>query len=122
MTPARSSFLAVPIVEAGWKMRKKLLVLIAVVVLLLRFLGATNNHLSAWLVPIIGDGMDWHSKWLMGRHGIDCGRVKARGDPIPATKCALEANSQAKPFRVRYDIMGYDSVVAGGIVRTADQV
>jgi hypothetical protein len=102
-------------------MRKKLLGLIAVVVLLFLFLGAANNLLSAWLVPIIGDSMDWCGRWLMGRHGTDCGRVNVNGDPAVATKCALESDSQGKPFRVRYDIMGYDSAVAGGIVRTPNR-
>jgi hypothetical protein len=82
------------------------------------FLGAANNLLSSWLVPIIGDSMDWHGRWLMGRHGIDCGTVKVHADPTAATNCVLEAYSQGRPFRVRYDIMGYDSAVAGGIVRT----
>jgi len=54
----------------------------------------------------------------MGRHGIDCGRVRAHSDPTTATNYALMADSQRKPFSVRYDIMGYDSAVAGGIVRT----
>jgi len=62
--------------------------------------------------------MDWHSRWLMGRDGVDCGRVKVHDDPTAATNCALMADSQRKPFRVRYDIMGYDSLVSGGIVRT----
>jgi hypothetical protein len=62
--------------------------------------------------------MDWRSRWLMGSHGIDCGQVKVNGDPKMATACALKAESEGRPFRVRYDIMGYDSAVAAGIVRT----
>ena len=54
----------------------------------------------------------------MGRYGIDCGRVEVRGDPKEATACALKAQAEGRPFRVRYDILGYDSAVAGGIVRT----
>ena len=99
-------------------MRKKLLVLLGVALLLFLFLGAVNNLLSSWLVPMIGDSMDWRSRWFMGRHGIDCGEVKVHGDPTTATNCVLKADSQGRPFRVRNDIMGYDSAVAGGIVLT----
>jgi hypothetical protein len=63
--------------EAGGqgRMRKKLCALLALGVLLFFFLGAVNNLLSSWLVPIIGDSMDWHSRWLMGeaRHQLRYG-------------------------------------------------
>jgi hypothetical protein len=65
-----------------------------------------------------GDRMEQESGLLMGNQGIDCGRVKVRGNPKSATECALKAQAAGKPFRVRYDIMGIDSAVAGGIVRT----
>jgi hypothetical protein len=67
---------------------------------------------------VIGDAMDWRSRRLAGWHGINCGRVKVHGDPRAATACALRAQAEGKPFRVRYDIQGIDSAVAGGIVRT----
>jgi hypothetical protein len=70
------------------------------------------------VIRAFGDSMDWRSRWLMGSRGIDCGRVKIKGDPTSATNCALKAESEGRPFRVRYDIMGIDSAVAGGIVRT----
>ena len=63
--------------------------------------------------------MDWRSRWLIGSHGIDCGRVEVQGDPKAATASALKAQSEGRPFGVRYDIMGYDSAVAGGIVRAS---
>jgi hypothetical protein len=77
-----------------------------------------SSLFSARLLPIVGDSMDWHSRWLIGRHGIDCGTVKVRADPTVATDCALKAQADGKPFRVRYNVLGYDSAVAGGIVRT----
>ena len=101
-------------------MRKKVLVLGAAGVVLLLLLNLLSRLFSGSLLPIVGDSMDWHSRWLMGRHGIDCGAVKINGDPQAASDCALKAQSEGKPFRVRYDIMGYDSAVAGGIVRTPD--
>ena len=79
-------------------MRKKLLVLLGVALLLFLFLGAVNNLLSSWLVPMIGDSMDWRSRWFMGRHGIDCGEVKVHGDPTTATNCVLRADAQGRPF------------------------
>ena len=99
-------------------MRKRLLILTAVAVVLFLVLGAVNNLPSTLLVPAVGDCMEWQSRRLMGRHGIDCGRVRVRSDPKAATDCALNAQAQGKPFRVRYDILGFDSAVAGGIVRT----
>jgi hypothetical protein len=66
----------------------------------------------------VGDRMEQESGLLMGNQGIDCGRVKVSGNPRSATECALKAQAAGKPFRVRYDIMGIDSAVAGGIVRT----
>lgn len=66
----------------------------------------------------VGDRMEQESGLLMGNQGIDCGRVKVRGNPRSATECALKAQAAGKPFRIRYDIMGIDSAVAGGIVRT----
>jgi hypothetical protein len=64
------------------------------------------------------DLLESQSKQLAGPGGVDCGRVLAGGDPISATKCALEAQSSEKPFRVRYDMRGIDSSVAVAIVRT----
>ena len=64
--------------------------------------------------------MDWKGGWLAGRQGINCGRVEVHGDPTAATACAIKAQAEGKPFRVVYNIMGYDSPVAGGIVRTPD--
>jgi hypothetical protein len=78
------------------------------------------NVPSSLLVLVVGDGMDWRSRSLAGWYSINCGRVRIRQDPKAATECALKAQSESRPFRVRYDIMGYDSAVAGGIVRTAE--
>jgi hypothetical protein len=49
---------------------------------------------------------------------MDCGRVAIAGNPKVASGCALAAQSAGKPFRVRYDIQGFDSFVAVAIVRT----
>jgi hypothetical protein len=62
--------------------------------------------------------MEQESRLLMGKQGVDCGRVEVRNDPKAATECALKAPSEGKPFRVRYDLMGIDSEVSGGMVRT----
>lgn len=67
-----------------------------------------------------GDAMDWQSSWLAGRQSVNCGRVRIGQDPGPATKCGLAAFALGRPFRVRYDIKGWDSPVAGGLVRTTD--
>jgi hypothetical protein len=100
------------------RMRNLLIVIVVLTIAAFLLLGAFNNRISALLLPMIGDSMDRESKRLMGRQGVDCGEVLVRSDPKAATDCALKAQAEGKSFRVRYDIMGYDSVVAGGIVRT----
>jgi hypothetical protein len=82
-------------------MRWKLLIFAVIGIALFLLLGAANNLISESLIPIVG------------------GRVEVQGDPKAATACALKAQSEGRPFRVRYDIMGYDSAVAGGIVRAS---
>ena len=100
---------------------KVALALAAVVGLGLFFpVGAFNNRISDLLLPILGDSMDRETRHLIGPAGIDCGTVQVHADPTAATNCALKAQTDGKPFRVRYDIMGYDSAVAGGIVRTPE--
>jgi hypothetical protein len=95
--------------------------LIGLAVLLVLFDSLSNtNILSKLLVPVIGDSMDWRSGWMAGLHGIDCGRVRVFGDPRTATACALKAQAEGKPFRVRYDIPGVDCAFAQGIVRTRE--
>lgn len=74
--------------------------------------------LSYVVVPVVGDAMDWKSHYLAGLRSANCGRVKIRGDASKATQCALEENAKGRPFRVIYQIQGFDSIVAGGIVRT----
>ena len=64
------------------------------------------------------DKLDIESKRLAGPGAIDCGRVKIKGDPKEATECAIGAQKAAKPFRIRYDLQGIDSLVAVAIVRT----
>lgn len=94
-----------------------------------RWLGALTGLLVVFFVIdsmglmyptvfVTGDAMDGASKNLAGWRGVDCGRVKVRGDATLATQCALQANANARPFRVIYNIQGFDSIVAGAIVRT----
>jgi hypothetical protein len=64
------------------------------------------------------DFLERHSRLLAGPGGIDCGRVSVMADPAPATKCALRAQAKGKPFRIRYDQMGADSIAALAMVRT----
>jgi hypothetical protein len=100
------------------RMRKLLIVIVVLFSTVFVLFGAFNNRISALLLPIIVDSMDRQSKRLMGKRGFDCGRVKVQSDPRAATDCGLSAQAAGIPFRVRYDIMGYDSAVSGGIVRS----
>jgi|SRR5580704_968742 hypothetical protein len=81
---------------------------------------AFADYLSWRLRPEIGDLMDWKARYLTGSLGVNCGRVKVGNDATTATQCALKANAGGRPFRVAYEIQGYDALVAGGIVRRPD--
>jgi hypothetical protein len=76
--------------------------------------------MSYRLRPKIGDLMDWKGRYLSGSRGVNCGRVKVGADTSVATQCALKADASGQPFRVTYEIQGYDEIVAGGIVRRPD--
>jgi hypothetical protein len=64
------------------------------------------------------DLLEQDSKRLAGPNAVDCGRVGIDADPKVATDCALAAQEAGKPFRVRYDLRGFDSFVAVAIVRS----
>ena len=99
--------------------KRKIWIVVAIIVILFFSLGFIDHAVSGPATKLFGDSIDWRSRWLIGRKGIDCGRVKVGGDPKIATDCALKAQHDGKPFRVTYNIMGYDSAVAGGVVRTS---
>ena len=86
--------------------------------LVISFLLIDSMGMTALLVPVVGDAMDWRSRYLAGWRGENCGRVKIGQDATAATQCALKAQSNGRPFRVVYNIQGIDSAIAGGIVRT----
>ncbi len=90
----------------------------ALFVLLLLFFSDLAGIPGALLAPVLGDAMDWRTRYLAGWRGVDCGRVKIGQDAAAASQCALKAQSDGRPFRVVYNILGYDSNVAGAIVRT----
>lgn len=64
------------------------------------------------------DLLEKRSKALVGEDAIDCGRVAIEGDPKIASDCALAAQAAGKPFRVRYEMRGFDSEVAVVLLRT----
>ena len=100
-------------------MKKKWILIVVCVVVSLLAIGGDDSF-GTRFASRFGDAMDWESRWLTGRHSINCGRVEVKGDPTEATKCALQAQGEGKSFRVTYNVMGYDAPVAGGIVRTPD--
>lgn len=87
------------------------------IVVCFALLLADSMGLTYRLVPVTGDAMDWESHYLAGLGAVNCGRVKIRRDPSSATQCALQAYAKGQPFWVIYNIQGFDSIVAGGIVR-----
>jgi hypothetical protein len=102
------------------KTKKRTLLIAGFVVLLVVVPGFVPVSLSDAFLSKYGDAMDWRGAWLVGRHGINCGEVRIGQDPGAATNCALNAHAAGRPFRVRYDIMGWDEPVAGGLVGASD--
>jgi hypothetical protein len=94
--------------------RKPVLLIGGLLVAAIVLTGFIPISLSDAFISRHGDAMDWRSWWLAGRHGTNCGRVRIGQDPEHATKCGLEAYAAGRPFRVRYDIKGWDAPVAGG--------
>jgi hypothetical protein len=103
-------------------MKKKwIFIVVCVAVILFRLLVISHgDSVGTGFASMFGDAMDWQSRSLAGWRSINCGRVEVHGDPTASTECALRAQAEGKPFRVVYNIVGYDSPVAGGIVRTPD--
>lgn len=86
------------------------------------FLQSRSTHISVRPGTIrnrlLSGDLELQSKNFAGPGALDCGRVLIDGDPKIATECALAAQRAGKPFRVRYDLQGIDSLVAVAIVRT----
>lgn len=90
------------------------------IVLVLLSLSLITSFPKRIILYFAGDGLDWHSRRLIGWGGLDCGTVRIRENPDAATICALKAEAEGQPFRVRYNIQGYDSVTAVDVVRARD--
>ena len=67
-----------------------------------------------------GDALDRQSRKLSGPRATDCGRVGDRENRTVANECALKAFREGKPFRVRYDLRGFDSAISEGLVYTPE--
>lgn len=67
---------------------------------------------------IFVDAFDCVSRDLSGVDAADCGRVRLGRDPRNANDCVIRAFNHRKPFRVRYDEQGVDSLAARGVVMT----
>ena len=100
--------------------KRRTLLIAGFVVVLIVISGLVPISLSDAFIMKYGDAMDWRGAWLAGRRSVNCGRVRIGQDPGAATQCGLEAHAVGRPFRVRYDIMGWDEPVAGGLVGAAD--
>ena len=76
-----------------------------------------------WFTPskcLFSEAIDCVSRDLSGNEAVDCGRVRLLRNPKNANNCVIRAFNQRKPFRVRYDQQGLDTLAARGIVMTPD--
>ena len=68
-----------------------------------------------------GDGFDEYFA-RAARGPRDCGRVGIPGaDRVEADRCVLASFTARQPFFVRYDKLGFDSIVADGLLLTRDK-
>jgi hypothetical protein len=100
--------------------KRRILLIGRLLVAAIFIVGLIPITLSDAFARKYGDAMDWRGWWLAGSQSINCGRARIGQDPEPATRCGLEAFAAGRAFQVRYDIVGYDAPVAGGLVRTAN--
>ena len=75
---------------------------------------------SRAMISLFGDAIDRQSRSLSGCSATNCGHVKPREDPKAGSDCALAAVANNRPFRVRYDSVGIDTLVSVSFVRTSD--
>jgi autotransporter translocation and assembly factor TamB len=65
--------------------------------------------------PAASEVMDQRLQKLAGPTAIACGHVKVNTSSKNATACVQRAFTQNKPFYVRYDVVGIDAEIAGGL-------
>jgi hypothetical protein len=58
--------------------------------------------------------LDNRMHMIAGENALDCGRVKLNSDPNPSLSCLHKAISKRRPFFVRFDVAGTDSVLSDG--------
>jgi hypothetical protein len=78
--------------------------------------GGYSTCAQGAFVRRFGDIMEWKSRFIAGRHAVNCGIVPVRGNADAATNCALRAFAAHEPFRVRYKLQTMDTVMAAGVV------
>jgi len=66
-------------------------------------------------MPADTEVMDQRLQRLAGPTAIACGHVKVNTSSKNATTCVQQAFGKGKPFYVRYDVVGIDAEVAGGL-------
>lgn len=84
------------------------------------FGGRYSEYAQVTFARAFGDIMAWRSRSIAGWGAVNCGVVPIRGIPDTATDCALRALAAHKPFRVRYGLQTYDTVMAAGVVAAPD--
>jgi hypothetical protein len=77
----------------------------------------SSNDPMAWLARTTPSvhGLETAMRRRAGAEAADCGRVRIGQDRRSADACAVEAFEAGKPFFVRYDLQGIDSIVADGM-------
>ena len=63
----------------------------------------------------MGDILDRNLRKQAGSGALNCGTVSIHGDPRGANSCALAALESGRPFYVRHNLQGLDSMIALGI-------
>jgi hypothetical protein len=94
-----------------------LITLVAIVTFLS---SETWQSTQKWIIQKYGDAMDRKLRKISGGSASDCGRVRIGQPPQTASQCVLDSFNAHKAFRVRYDILGVDTAMAGGLSQGKD--
>jgi hypothetical protein len=95
-----------------------LLVILFVLAILSRAAGFGPYRLCQGFVDLVGDKLEWRSRSIAGKQGVNCGRVDSGHDAGAANDCVRNSLALGKAFRVRYKLPTIESSVSVGLVRS----
>jgi hypothetical protein len=69
-------------------------------------------------LDLVGDKLDWQSRWISGMGAVNCGYVEVGHDARAANGCVRAAFASGKAFRVRYGVESFDAEIDTALARS----